>query len=254
MSERPPTRPDESRPGPTMRAAAAARGRVAAAVLSTAFHVALIAALLFARVEPPRMVEVAPPTVFIVFAPPPVPKPPPPPKPKPPTPKPSPAKPPPPPSVARRSPAPPRPDSLPAAKTPKVAAVVSLDTGSELSAGQIAGAGNADSGPPGGACNMAKRVQDALRKDPLVRAAVVGQAGKATLVWNGDWVRGHGEDGKGLAAVREAILWEVGFAPEACRHQSVHGLIVLSVNGAGGATRLALGAGDWRWSDVLRMR
>jgi hypothetical protein len=68
------------------------------------------------------------------------------------------------------------------------------------------------------------------------------------MVWNGDWVQGRGEDGKGLAAVREAILWEVGFAPAACRAQPVHGLVLLSMNGA---TRLAVGAGDWRWSDLL---
>ena len=250
MPKSPLTRPDENHAKPTTRAAAA-RGRMVAVVVSTAFHAALIAGLISARAQPLRRVEASPPPmVMVTFTPPPVPPPP----PKPATPKPSPAKPPPPPSIARRVPAPRRPDSPAAAKTAKVAAVASLDTGSELSEGQLAGAGDADSGPPGGACNMAKRVQTALRNDPLVRAAVVGQAGKATLVWNGDWVRGHGEDGKGLAAVREAILWEVGFAPEACRHQSVHGLIVLSVNGAGGTTRLALGAGDWRWSDVLRMR
>src|SRR5207248_9042499 len=92
-------------------------------------------------------------------------------------------------------------------------------TGSELSESEIAGAASAGSGGGGGgrSCDMAARVQSALRRDPIVRTAVAATAGKATLVWNGDWVRSNGEDGKGLAAVREAIMWEVAFAPAACR-------------------------------------
>jgi hypothetical protein len=69
------------------------------------------------------------------------------------------------------------------------------------------------------------------------------------MVWNGDWVRSVGEDGKGLAAVREAMMWEIAFAPEACRTRPVHGLILLSMNNT---ARLAVGAGEWRWSDLLR--
>ena len=101
---------------------------------------------------------------------------------------------------------------------------------------------------------MARRVQSALRKDPLVRAAVAGSAGKATLVWNGDWVQSRGEDGKGLAAVREAIMWEIAFAPQACRAQPVRGLVLISLNQAAGAARLAIGSGEWRWSDLLTPR
>jgi hypothetical protein len=87
-----------------------------------------------------------------------------------------------------------------------------------------------------------------------VQQAVAGSGGKAIMVWNGDWVRSPGEDGKGLAAVREAIIWEIAFAPEACRAQPVHGLILLSMNSGGGGARLAVGAGEWRWSDLLRSR
>lgn len=101
---------------------------------------------------------------------------------------------------------------------------------------------------------MAARLQDALGKDRLVRSAVGGFAGRAIRVWNGDWVRSGTEDGKGLAAVREAIMWEVAFAPLACRTQPVRGLVVVSVAGARGPVRLALGAGQWRWSDLLGAR
>ena len=50
--------------------------------------------------------------------------------------------------------------------------------------------------------------------------------------------------------MREAIIWEIAFAPETCRSRPVHGLVLLSMNAAGGA-RLALGAGEWRWADLL---
>jgi len=142
---------------------------------------------------------------------------------------------------------------------------VSLPTGEgptegvsdELSGAQLAGASSADSGAPGGACDMARRVQRALRRDPLVQAAVAQahpSTGSAFMVWNGDWVKSHGEDGKGLAAVREAIMWEVAFAPAACRAEPVRGLILISLNQGPGTARLALGSGAWRWSDLLAHR
>jgi hypothetical protein len=122
----------------------------------------------------------------------------------------------------------------------------------ELSASDLAGAASADSGGGGGQCDLARQLQGALRKDPLVQAAVASSGGKAIMVWNGDWVRSNGEDGKGLAAVREAMLWEIAFAPESCRTRPVHGLILLSMNTGAGATRLAVGTGVWRWSDLLK--
>ncbi len=104
----------------------------------------------------------------------------------------------------------------------------------------------------GGACDMARRVQAAVRKDPLARAAIHAAGGRAIRIWDGDWVQSGAEDGKGLAAVREAITWEVAFAPPACRQQRMRGLVLLSLND--GSARLALGAGDWRWSDLLGLR
>jgi hypothetical protein len=179
--------------------------------------------------------------------------------------------PPPPTEVAVDLPAPPRPTppSKPAARrshariTRAPAQIVSVataepgpaaDADESLSDAQIAGAASAGSGPAGGACDMARRLQGALRRDPLVRAAVASSAGKAIMVWNGDWVRHGGEDGKGLAAVREAIMWEIAFSPKACRAEAQHGLILLSLNDGRGSTRLAMGEGEWRWSDLLTAR
>jgi hypothetical protein len=81
-----------------------------------------------------------------------------------------------------------------------------------------------------------------------------GSAGRAMLVWNGDWIRSHGQDGNGLAAVREAIMWEVAFAPRACRAEPVHGLVLLSLADHPGGARLVVGSGDWQWSDLLGLR
>jgi len=145
--------------------------------------------------------------------------------------------------VAARAP----PEAAPAGKDPKPPR-----TGVEVSEADLAGAASADSGGGGGSCDLARQVQGALRRDSLVQAAVAGSGGKPIMVWNGDWVRNGDEDGKGLAAVREAIIWEIGFAPEACRSQPLHGLILLSLNSGPGAARLLVGAGEWRWKDLVR--
>jgi hypothetical protein len=132
------------------------------------------------------------------------------------------------------------------------------DTSDLLSDSQLAGAASAGgegaSGGGGGGCDTARAVQQALRRDPLVHTAVedAHRLGKSVMLWNGDWVRSGAQDGKGLSAVREAIIWEVAFAPEACRNARVHGLVLLTL--ADGNTRFAIGAGDWRWSDLLTAR
>jgi hypothetical protein len=126
-----------------------------------------------------------------------------------------------------------------------------------MSDAQLAGAATVGSGAGGGAgCDMARWLQKALREDMGVQSAVVeaGDAGKAIRVWDGAWVRHPGQEGEGLAAVREAIQWRVAFAPVACRAEVVHGLIVLSLNDGPGASRLAMGGGEWRWSDLLFAR
>ena len=164
---------------------------------------------------------------------------------------------PPPPSrkLVRRTPAAPDVLPSPASEGP------TDDPAAVLSEAQLAGAAAAGSGSGGGRpCDMPLRLQAALRKDARVQAAVAqaarvpGGAGQALFVWNGDWIRSPGQDGAGLAAVREAILWEVAFAPSACRAEPVHGLVLFSMADAPGAGRLVLGADEWRWSDLLHPR
>lgn len=164
---------------------------------------------------------------------------------------PAPAKPTPTKAAARK--APPRPAAPPRhlVSAPAAAAAAS-DSGVEMSDAELAGAatvgsGGGGGGGSGGACDMAGRVQAALRKDVLAQNAVARFAGKAVRVWDGDWVWIPGDDGRGVAAVRQAMMWEIAFAPAACRTARVHGLVVLSAHSA----RLAVGSGEWRWSDLL---
>jgi hypothetical protein len=219
----------------------AATRRLFGGTLSLAVHLGVGVFLLTALSSPPMPAETPPVIVQLVDLRPPAPVP------TPPTPaKPTPVQPPAAPAIARRTPAP--------AKTATLAAsdLDASEPGNALSDAQIAGAASADSGPSGRPCDMARWLQSALRKDPLVQAAVASAAGKAIMVWDGDWVRNRGEDGKGLAAVREAITWEVAFAPVACRAEPMHGLVLISMGQAGGSVRLALGQPAWRWSDLLR--
>jgi hypothetical protein len=254
------------------------RGRAGATALSAGLHGTLLAVLLLGwrTVAPAALQQEIP----VSLAPAPLPPAPAPPAPKP-TGPPAPVKPaapakqatakptpptPPAPIVARRSPARAAPASPPAARvaaTPRsnldqlVDAQLADAEARGQGAGQGAGAGQGGGGQGsggggGGECDMAARVQTALRKDPLARAAVHAAGGRSIVIWNGDWVQSGAEDGKGLAAVREAITFEVAFAPPACRRQRVRGLVLLSLND--GSPQVQLGAGEWRWSDLLGLR
>ena len=107
---------------------------------------------------------------------------------------------------------------------------------------------------------MLKRLQEALRDDVEVRAAIqaahreMNAQGKAIQVWDGDWLQSRGQEGKGLAGVRQAISVEVAFAPAECRAQAMRGLAVLALDDRADGAKLALGRGAWRWSDLLDLR
>lgn len=141
-----------------------------------------------------------------------------------------------------------------------------------LSDGQLVGAVTAGSGGGGSGegvgggsggsgearCDMVERLQAALRRDADIAAVVEGArrgtGGRALHVWNGDWVQNPGQAGKGLAGLRQAIAMEVAFAPAACRAQPMRGLVLITLGDGAGASRLALGTGAWRWTDLLAAR
>lgn len=242
--------------------AAQRRRHVLTGLASAAGHGALALWLVSAAPEVVVAPELPAMTVALVTLPPPEP---PPPEPEPPSPEPEPT-----PAV---KPAPPKPAPKPLPKRAPVArptpappplVVVrpagpagSGDADAEVGEAELAGAASAggDGSGAGAGCNMAGRLQRALRRDRRVQAAVAeADRGRALRVWNGAWVRHPGQEGAGLAAVREAILWEVGFAPPACRAERVRGLVVLSLAEGPGAARLAVGAEAWRWQDLLSAR
>ncbi len=236
---------------------ATTRRRLLPGIVSLAGHLAVLAAVLVAHGDPPTP-EPEPMSVALVTLPPPqppAPKPAPRPDPAPPSAaKPSPVPPPPPKVAVRRARAPSRPVPMPVGEKSSIGQTVSV---SEAEAASAATAGSGV-GAGGRSCDMIRRLQAALRKDARVQAAVAqarrGGGTGAMLVWNGDWIRSNGEEGEGLAAVREAIMWEVGFAPEACRAEPVRGLVLISLADGPGSNRLVVGGGSWRWSDLLHPR
>lgn len=221
------------------------RGRLVVGAFSLVGHLLVFMALLAARPDLPTPYEPAPMSVTLVE----LPRPEPPPAPKAPTPEPpSPAKPPPRAPVVRKTPTPPPTVRPLLAGKPSV-----TDSTGEMSDAQLASAVGAGSGPSGRACDIARWLQTALRKDPDVQAAAsrLARPGRALMVWNGEWVRSGGEDGQGLAVIREAIMMEVLSMPAACRAEPMRGLFVISLSEGAGATRLGVGTGDWRWSELL---
>ena len=223
------------------------RGRLFSAALSIVAHAGLVIALMSVRAErpyePPFQEAVMVSMVGMPLAPP-----------APPAPQPtapSPPEPEPRRNSVRPTPTPRVVPTLAAAETP------SEEPGVELSDAQLASATTASGGGRGRACDMVEWLERELRKDPRVHDALArahrqsGLSSRAIMVWDGDWIRTRGEQGKGVAGVREAIMTEVAFAPEACRNDPIRGLVVLTLNDAPGAPKLALGSGAWRWSDLL---
>ncbi|WP_430420790.1 hypothetical protein [Phenylobacterium sp.] len=238
------------------------RRRLITGALSGAIHVALLAALV--TIRPAVTPAPAAPELIPVILAPPLPDPPPPPEPEP---RAEEAKSTPPkkaPPVPRRDPPPPkrvvaRVTPAPPTVVPVPAAAKAAYGFTEASDGDVAGASTAEGGGggsgSGAGCDMTRRLQAALRKDRQAQAAMSqAHRGRPIMMWNGDWVRHPSQEGAGLAAVREAILWEVGFAPEACKTETQRGMVLISMNDGPGAARLVVGSGAWRWQDLLFTR
>jgi hypothetical protein len=220
-------------------------------LISISLHALALGAVLHSQFKAPAPPEPEPMTISLVppFVEPPPPPPPPPPKPVAEAPTPAPAAPMIQKNIFRKTPNPPPDMRVEAAgddDKPKAGIV--------LSDADIAGAATSGTGSAGGECNMQQFLESKLRNDRSVQAAIADSgATSAMMVWNGDWVRHPGQEGEGLAQLREAMMWEIAFAPEACRKQPVRGLVLLSLNDSA-AGRIVLGSGHWRWSDLLFAR
>lgn len=239
-------------------------GKGVALIVSLAAHAAALAVLLAAYVTP---APPEPPSVLVSLVDPPPPPPPPAPHDAPKSPAKAPKKPPSPetpkdsaraaprsPLRAAKAPIPKDVTPLPASPKPAPSRVMGLGEAELLGA---ATAGSGSGGGGGAGCDMVRLLQEGLRKNPRARASLMRAhastvgAGRAPLVWSGDWVRTDGEEGDGLSGLREMIMLEIAFAPAACRVQPMRGLVLISLNDGPGAARFALGGGHWRWSDLL---
>lgn len=279
----------ENRPGGT-----ASRGRLRRAwapgvAVSLAAHLAVLVAFLTVAPEPKIFsVEPTPEPIILSLSPPPPPlpvaEPDPPPGPaepslaaEPPAPAtlaPTPPRPRPPAAPRVPRPAPPEVEPLPVAAAPpgptpapppagltqaQLAGVATAGSGSGGGGDGVAGGGGG-SGTGGGRCDMIRRVQTALRDNPGVVAAAgrahraLPASQRALLVWDGDWVMNPGEEGRGLAGLRQAIAVAIAFAPRECRTQPMRGLVLLTLADGADSPRLALGQGAWRWSDLTGAR
>ncbi|OYX59202.1 MAG: hypothetical protein B7Y86_01715 [Brevundimonas subvibrioides] len=287
-----PPSPESQTRKPAPETAATRRSRRAwlpGAAVSAALHIGLL--LAFLTVAPtPKIFSVEPPPepIIVSLTPPPPPlavaEPDPPPGPaepsraaEPPAPTalaPTPPRPRPPAAPRLPRPAPPEVEPLSVAPAPPGPAPAPPPAG--LTQAQLAGAATAGSGSGGGGsgeagggggpgigagrCDMIQRVQDALRDNPGVVAAVgrahhaLPASRHALLVWDGDWVMNPGEEGRGLAGLRQAIAVAIAFAPAACRRQSMRGLVLLTLAEGADSPRLALGQSQWRWSDLTGAR
>lgn len=267
-------------------------GATAGAVLA---HLALLPVLFAARGDPGQLPAPTDPVLMVELVPPePPPPPPPPPAPTQAPPPPGPKAETPTPAPAAAQPAPtvrppatrppprlrparptPRMDSVPLpATTPPTPPEIPMPTIGDAQlagalragAGSGGGGGGAGSGGgggggsgDGGGCDLVREIQNALRDDAEVRAAVTAAhraagSNRALLVWDGDWRQTPGQAGKGLAGVRQAIALEVAFAPQACRREAMRGMVLFTLGDGPGAARVALGTGSWRWSDLLGSR
>lgn len=230
------------------------------ATLSAGAHIAVLLALAAVGADAPATFEPQPMQVALIDPPPP--RPPAPPAPQAGEPAPAAAAPaltPPPKPAMRRTPPPVTIEPLPASDSP------AADVGGEMSESDLAGAAVAGSSVGsgaggtgeggGGQCDMLAWLQAELRKDARVKAAVRQvDSGKAIRMWDGDWTRHPSQEGGGLASVREAIIWEIAYAPEACRRQPIRGLALITLSDGPGAARLVIGGDRWRWSDLLHAR
>lgn|GEM_PF-731965 len=134
-------------------------------------------------------------------------------------------------------------------------------TGSGAGSGSGSGSGTGSSAArgPGARCDMLARISQAVRNTPQVRAAVDDLArdanarGQALVIWDGDWITTRGQDGRGLAGVRQAVSVSVAFAPAECKAEPVRGFVVIDLGEGDDAPRVALGKAQWRWNDLLEV-
>ncbi|QUD89818.1 hypothetical protein [Phenylobacterium montanum] len=109
-------------------------------------------------------------------------------------------------------------------------------------------------GPPDGPCDLAKNLAEDFQASALARQGVslipasARSVSNTVLLWNGSWPS-HPDQGSAL--LRGLVAREVGAARPDCRDQLNNGPMFFFAPSVP-ATLLAVGSGQWRWSDLIR--
>ena len=107
-------------------------------------------------------------------------------------------------------------------------------------------------------CDLSGAIQAALEGDPKTRdelALIPRQArsvANAVQLWDGVWVDPDSLGGPAITEpIRVAIVNTISQAPPACSDQTVVGPRLFAVADPRGTIIVALGSGQWKWSDLL---
>ena len=110
-------------------------------------------------------------------------------------------------------------------------------------------------------CDLTGAIQAALEGDPRTRdeLALIPQQARsvanAVQLWDGAWVDPDRLGGPTIAEpIREAIVNVIRQAPPVCHDQTVAGPRLFAITDPRGTIIVALGSGQWRWSDLLAPR
>lgn len=106
-------------------------------------------------------------------------------------------------------------------------------------------------------CQLGAWLQVALQADPQVQAALsliprpARSVANAVMLWDGAWVDAPRGASAGVGAVRLALITGIRSAPATCQTQMIRGAELLTLTDGPETTVLAVGAGQWRWIDLL---
>jgi hypothetical protein len=107
-------------------------------------------------------------------------------------------------------------------------------------------------------CDLTGAIQAALESDPKKRdqlALIPPQArsvANAVQLWDGAWVDPDSLGGPAVAEpIRAAIVDVIRQAPPACHDQTLMGPRLFAIADPRGTIIVALGSGQWKWSDLL---
>lgn len=106
-------------------------------------------------------------------------------------------------------------------------------------------------------CALEGPIQAALQASEPVRAALgkvpptSRSVANAIMLWDGAWVDPAKLGGAtAIDPIRDAIIAGIAAAPADCRGSLLRGPRLLAIVGGQDTTLIALGSGEWRWSDL----